>query len=71
MMLGLINSGIEIVTEEHVWTFFDIYAWTVIFVLGFSTVYMSVFFANFAIVSLLVVLIGVLLLISFIIDLAR
>jgi hypothetical protein len=62
MMLGLLNSGIEIVTEEHLWTFFDIFAWTAIYVLGFSTIYISAFYFNFAIISLMVVLTAILLL---------
>lgn len=62
MMLVLLNIGIEIVTEEHLWTFYDIFAWTAIYVLGFSTIYISAFYFNFAIISLMMLLTAILLL---------
>ena len=62
LVMGFVNSGFTVETEEHSFRSYDIFAWTLIYVLGFTFIGSSVFLLNFAIISVGLVTTGIYLL---------
>jgi hypothetical protein len=52
IILGFINSPMQIITEEHIILPTDIFAWMVIYILGYTEIQGSLFVMNWSVIAL-------------------
>ncbi len=59
VMVGFVNSGLLIRTEEHIISSIDIFIWTGVFVAGFTDLGVNMIMLNIAIISWALALLGI------------
>jgi hypothetical protein len=59
ILLGFVNSGMTVTTEEHEFRAPQMFAWTLIYVLGFTYLASSIILLNWSIISLGLLLTGI------------